>query len=234
VPNEFYPQPGPTDSHMIRDKFIRAKYEQRLFLCDINVNVGDETSLETLNEINDRLFRACQKDDVLTLMKFIAHDVDLNNFYPDSDGNQKSLLHVAAEAGSTACCVALILNGAEFSTTNIKRSDILSSDDKESKSESIGHILPVHNGEMVNFMSPGDLADLAGYSSLAGYLRSKYDVKRTRVPSNDDINNSDNNDNNIEKGAVNDSSEVLLTSSESLLPRIGSNSIRVEIDFTDL
>lgn len=113
-------RPTPSDSYAVREKFIRSKYEEKMFLLR-SFKVADPELLQFNLQI------ACIEDNVVEASRalalgaspnlivgsdFIAYvrsKVDLKAVF---DGTETAL-HVAVKRGSLGCSVLLVLNGGD-------------------------------------------------------------------------------------------------------------------------
>jgi hypothetical protein len=113
-------RPTPLDSYAIRDRFIRSKYEEKMFLLNSS-KVADPELLQFNLQI------ACIEDNVVDASKALALGA-LPNLIVGSDfmsfvqskeelrtifDGTETALHVAVKRGSLGCSVLLILNGGD-------------------------------------------------------------------------------------------------------------------------
>jgi hypothetical protein len=175
-------RPLPTDSYLIREKYIRAKYETKLFLARtwipsfLRAKPGLASVLTTESDLVASLFQACTEDDVATAMFCLAHGADPNAIreWNDCDNKidqitHKSPLHVAAENGAVACAVLLLYRATESVLTQNMNIDDMS---LKSNTSSITSESYAEN------KNPGDLALAAGHLNLGMYIKAKLDFKR--------------------------------------------------------
>jgi len=112
-------KPQPTDNYGARDRFIRSKYEEKLFFNSSKVTNPDLLQF--------KLHLACIEDNVVEasralalgalpnlvvgtdFMSYIRSKDDLKSIF---DGTETAL-HVAVKKGSLGCCVLVILNGGD-------------------------------------------------------------------------------------------------------------------------
>eukprot|EP01041_Mallomonas_annulata_P003135 gene3135-6170_t len=158
-------KPNPTDSEAIRYKYIRAKYEQRLLLSHSLPRIEDETSADpsTVNCLKIILMAAVEADDVTGAVKALAHgaagihdtvvsvSVSVSATNTNTTGIT-SALHVAAEAGSMACCTLLVLNGFD----------------------------PFSRDEMGR--TPAEVAEQAGHITVSEYLKKRAELLNIQSP----------------------------------------------------
>jgi hypothetical protein len=152
-------KPQPSDTYSTRDKFIRAKYQEKSYIGKPTAegNESDGMWMQSAPVVDAALF-ACETDDVASLMRCLIHGVDTNTQYRVDDRSTEqregmgenrrraftlsklpitSLLHKAAESGALGCVVLLLLNGAD-PHCKIEVSETLLSDRRESASETDG------------------------------------------------------------------------------------------------
>ncbi|KAE8594941.1 hypothetical protein XENTR_v10015387 [Xenopus tropicalis] len=101
---EGYSKPGPESSREEKERWIRAKYEQKLFLCPLpasDVPLGQQ------------LLRAVVEDDLRLVVTLLAHGSkeEVNETYGDGDG--RSALHLAAAMANVVCTQLLIWYGVD-------------------------------------------------------------------------------------------------------------------------
>ncbi|XP_041423196.1 arf-GAP with GTPase, ANK repeat and PH domain-containing protein 3 isoform X1 [Xenopus laevis] len=101
---EGYSKPGPESSREEKERWIRAKYEQKLFVCPLpasDVPLGQQ------------LLRAVVEDDLRLVVTLLAHGCkeEVNETYGDGDG--RSALHLAAAMANVVCTQLLIWYGVD-------------------------------------------------------------------------------------------------------------------------
>ncbi|XP_075070419.1 arf-GAP with GTPase, ANK repeat and PH domain-containing protein 3 isoform X4 [Mixophyes fleayi] len=101
---EGYNKPGPESSREEKECWIRAKYEQKLFLCPLpasDVPLGQQ------------LLRAVVEDDLQMVVTLLAHGTkeEVNETYGDGDG--RSALHLSAAMANVVCTQLLIWYGVD-------------------------------------------------------------------------------------------------------------------------
>ncbi|KAM8967647.1 arf-GAP with GTPase, ANK repeat and PH domain-containing protein 3-like [Pelodytes ibericus] len=101
---EGYTKPSPESSRDEKELWIRAKYEQKLFLCPV------PTSDVPLGQ---QLLRAVVEDDLRMVVTLLAHGSkeEVNETYGDGDG--RSALHLAAAMANVVCTQLLIWYGVD-------------------------------------------------------------------------------------------------------------------------
>lgn len=110
----------PTASYSARDKFIRAKYQHKLFLAvsspwQDSLNTGDSRMV-----YQAALTEACDEDDVQAGMRALVYGAGVDGPVtimagPDTaneDIEDGSILEYAVEMGAIGCVTLLVLNGA--------------------------------------------------------------------------------------------------------------------------
>lgn len=180
---EGYTSPIPTDSHAARDRFIRAKYEHKLFLLP---TVVAEPSSEWLS---DRLLEACLACDIFSVMLFIAHGANINATSPTIDtiyfqlAKEVTSLHAAAYSGSIECVVALLTNGAEAHSLPYT-SPVIGIESAKMKDESAVSDEAASTREsdiatdgVEEQLLPSQIASRAGHSKLSAYIHTKAETK---------------------------------------------------------
>lgn len=103
-------KPDRNSSYSERDKFIRAKYEQRLFL---NPPFQENLSPEELVHWVNVLIQGCVDGTPVDILNALAHGVD---FSVDLRG--KFPLHLACQKGSLICVYLLVMNGVDILVQN--------------------------------------------------------------------------------------------------------------------
>jgi hypothetical protein len=135
-------------SHQDRERFIRAKYEDKLFLHPPYQEVQDE---DELKRWSDLLTSACENDNLSELLMALAHGAS-PCFLPfkaqDSSRNKHFPLHIASSRGATECAVLLLTNGADCNDRD--------EDDR----------------------TAAEVADLNGYQALGDFLRRRQELVR--------------------------------------------------------
>lgn len=119
--NEFYeansnqdiPKPKPSSSRDDKDNYIRAKYVGKLF---VNKQAIDPHA--TTASLGQSLWDAVLNNDILTILKLLAMNVDVN--WPHPQEKNRTALHVACEKDLAACVEYLMQNNAR---SNIADSD---------------------------------------------------------------------------------------------------------------
>ncbi|KAM4705253.1 arf-GAP with GTPase, ANK repeat and PH domain-containing protein 11-like [Rhinophrynus dorsalis] len=101
---EGYSKPGPESSREEKECWIRAKYEQKLFLCPLpasDVPLGQQ------------LLRGVVEDDLRLVVTLLAHGSkeEVNETYGDGDG--RSALHLSAAMANVVCTQLLIWYGVD-------------------------------------------------------------------------------------------------------------------------
>lgn len=101
---EGYSKPTPESSREEKERWIRAKYEQKLFLCPLpasDVPLGQQ------------LLRAVVEDDLRMVVTLLAHGTkeEVNETYGDGDG--RSALHLSAAMANVVCTQLLIWYGVD-------------------------------------------------------------------------------------------------------------------------
>lgn len=82
-----------------KERWIRAKYEQKLFLCPLPVSDVP---------LGQQLLRAVVEDDLRVVVTLLAHGTkeEVNETYGDGDG--RSALHLSAAMANVVCTQLLI------------------------------------------------------------------------------------------------------------------------------
>lgn len=128
-----YKKPDCNSNYSEREKFIRAKYEQRLFL---NPPYNENLSIKDLLHWKELLLQSCENNNYYNLLNSIAHDMNLhlsfshqnnqlNQFtqqseeivIPNNNGvnkKEKYPLHIAIKHGSLTCVYFLVMNGFDI------------------------------------------------------------------------------------------------------------------------
>ena len=115
-------KPDRNSSYSERDKFIRAKYEKRLFLDPpYHENLTDKELTSWVNLIIQGSVNGTPTD----ILNALAHGVDLT-----VDVKNKYPLHLACHKGSLICVYLLVMNGIDIFERN--ESGSLSSEIAES------------------------------------------------------------------------------------------------------
>ncbi|KAM4029590.1 arf-GAP with GTPase, ANK repeat and PH domain-containing protein 3-like isoform 1-T1 [Anomaloglossus baeobatrachus] len=101
---EGYTKPNPEISREEKERWIRAKYEQKLFLCPLpasDVPLGQQ------------LLRAVVEDDLRLVVTLLAHGTkeEVNETYGDGDG--RSALHLSAAMANVVCTQLLTWYGVD-------------------------------------------------------------------------------------------------------------------------
>ncbi|XP_077123847.1 arf-GAP with GTPase, ANK repeat and PH domain-containing protein 3 isoform X2 [Ranitomeya variabilis] len=101
---EGYAKPSPESSREEKERWIRAKYEQKLFLCPLpasDVPLGQQ------------LLRAVVEDDLRMVVTLLAHGTkeEVNETYGDGDG--RSALHLSAAMANVVCTQLLTWYGVD-------------------------------------------------------------------------------------------------------------------------
>lgn len=101
---EGYTKPGPESSREEKERWIRAKYEQKLFVCPLpasDVPLGQQ------------LLRAVVEDDLRMVVTLLTHGTkeEVNETYGDGDG--RSALHLSAAMANVVCTQLLIWYGVD-------------------------------------------------------------------------------------------------------------------------
>ncbi|XP_073407809.1 arf-GAP with GTPase, ANK repeat and PH domain-containing protein 3 isoform X2 [Dendrobates tinctorius] len=101
---EGYTKPSPESSREEKERWIRAKYEQKLFLCPLpasDVPLGQQ------------LLRAVVEDDLRMVVTLLAHGTkeEVNETYGDGDG--RSALHLSAAMANVVCTQLLTWYGVD-------------------------------------------------------------------------------------------------------------------------
>ncbi|XP_063309021.1 arf-GAP with GTPase, ANK repeat and PH domain-containing protein 3 isoform X2 [Pelobates fuscus] len=99
-----YTKPNSENSREEKELWIRAKYEQKVFLC----------SLPTSDvPLGQQLLRAVVEDDLRMVVTLLAHGTkeEVNETYGDGDG--RSALHLAAAMANVVCTQLLIWYGVD-------------------------------------------------------------------------------------------------------------------------
>lgn len=126
VPSNSVKKPDRNSSYSERDKFIRAKYEKRLFLDPpYHENLTDEELTAWVNVLIQGSANGTPTD----MLNALAHGVDLT-----VDVKNKYPLHLACQKGSLICVYLLVMNGIDIFERN--ESGSLSSE----IAESYGHM----------------------------------------------------------------------------------------------
>jgi Putative GTPase activating protein for Arf/Ankyrin repeats (many copies) len=153
-------KPKPSDPYIARDKFIRAKYQDKSF-------ISRKEALDT-DVLNFKLQLSCMNDDVVEASKSLALGASPNTIAgsdfmlytqatEDKTGEHarfngtESALHIAVKSGSLGCCVLLVLNGADAKVV-----------DRDGK-------------------SPIDIGQQLGFDAIVAYLNRKADAS-VRAP----------------------------------------------------
>ncbi|XP_062977630.1 arf-GAP with GTPase, ANK repeat and PH domain-containing protein 3 isoform X1 [Elgaria multicarinata webbii] len=101
---ENYPKPGPESCREEKERWIRAKYEQKLFLAPLphsDVPLGQQ------------LLRAVVEDDLRAVVTLLAHGTkeEVNETYGDGDG--RTALHLSSAMANVVCTQLLIWYGVD-------------------------------------------------------------------------------------------------------------------------
>ncbi|XP_068091348.1 arf-GAP with GTPase, ANK repeat and PH domain-containing protein 3 isoform X2 [Hyperolius riggenbachi] len=101
---EGYTKPTTESSREEKERWIRAKYEQKLFLCPLpasDVPLGQQ------------LLRAVVEDDLRMVVTLLAHGTkeEVNETYGDGDG--RSAIHLSAAMANVVCTQLLIWYGVD-------------------------------------------------------------------------------------------------------------------------
>ncbi|XP_042328161.1 arf-GAP with GTPase, ANK repeat and PH domain-containing protein 3 [Sceloporus undulatus] len=101
---ENYPHPGPDSSREEKERWIRAKYEQKLFLVPLphsDVPLGQQ------------LLRAVVEDDLRAVVTLLAHGTkeEVNETYGDGDG--RTALHLSCSMANVVFTQLLIWYGVD-------------------------------------------------------------------------------------------------------------------------
>ncbi|XP_040211366.1 arf-GAP with GTPase, ANK repeat and PH domain-containing protein 3-like isoform X1 [Rana temporaria] len=101
---EGYSKPTPESSREEKERWIRAKYEQKLFLCPLPVSDVP---------LGQQLLRAVVEDDLRVVVTLLAHGTkeEVNETYGDGDG--RSALHLSAAMANVVCTQLLIWYGVD-------------------------------------------------------------------------------------------------------------------------
>lgn len=179
-----YPKLEANDSQAKRDRYIRGKYIQKVFLKpneamkSKNVHSSNAVGLEGRNRCWQKdLMNACESNDIYLAMSAIANGADINLPSKRSSkgndcicGNTEDLNEIKAEHETTQmpletsvvfksvlCCVFLLLNGAEV---NIQRSGTSKTIEDIAKSSSCG-------SELISYIQVKMPVTVIGVSSAA-------------------------------------------------------------------
>ncbi|KAM5125730.1 arf-GAP with GTPase, ANK repeat and PH domain-containing protein 3-like [Mantella aurantiaca] len=101
---EGYSKPTSESSREEKERWIRAKYEQKLFLCPLPVSDVP---------LGQQLLRAVVEDDLRLVVTLLAHGTkeEVNETYGDGDG--RSALHLSAAMANVVCTQLLIWYGVD-------------------------------------------------------------------------------------------------------------------------
>jgi hypothetical protein len=106
VPKAFK-KPDLNSPYSERDKFIRAKYDQRLFL---DPPFEENQSEEELTRWVDLLVQGCVDGNPGDVLNALAHGVD-----PGDQVMGRYPVHLASQRGSLVCVYLLVMNGFDLS-----------------------------------------------------------------------------------------------------------------------
>ncbi|KAM4687716.1 arf-GAP with GTPase, ANK repeat and PH domain-containing protein 3 isoform 3-T3 [Discoglossus pictus] len=106
-----YSKPTSESSREEKERWIRAKYEQKLFLCPL------PTSDVPLGQ---QLLRAVVEDDLRLVVTLLAHGSkeEVNETYGDGDG--RSALHLSAAMANVVCTQLLIWYGVDVKSCDAR------------------------------------------------------------------------------------------------------------------
>uniref|UniRef100_A0AAV2LFA9 Arf-GAP domain-containing protein n=1 Tax=Knipowitschia caucasica TaxID=637954 RepID=A0AAV2LFA9_KNICA len=104
--NQGRPRPAPDATREERERWIRAKYEQRLLVAPLPC-----TDLA----LGHQLIRAVTDDDVAEVVLLLAHASRVQVNCPHSERDPRTALHVSASRGSVVTTQLLIWYGADVS-----------------------------------------------------------------------------------------------------------------------
>ncbi|XP_053323063.1 arf-GAP with GTPase, ANK repeat and PH domain-containing protein 3 isoform X2 [Spea bombifrons] len=101
---EGYSKPAPESSREEKERWIRAKYEQKLFLCPLDASDVP---------LGQQLLRGVVEDDLRMVVTLLAHGTkeEVNETYGDGDG--RSALHLSAAMANVVCTQLLIWYGVD-------------------------------------------------------------------------------------------------------------------------
>ncbi|KAL8164756.1 UNVERIFIED_CONTAM: Arf-GAP with GTPase, ANK repeat and PH domain-containing protein 3, partial [Gekko kuhli] len=108
---ENYPKPGPESSREEKERWIRAKYEQRLFLAPLphsDVPLGQQ------------LLRAVVEDDLRAVATLLAHGTkeEVNETYGDGDG--RTALHLSGAMANIVFTQLLVWYGVDVKSRDAR------------------------------------------------------------------------------------------------------------------
>ncbi|XP_060103862.1 arf-GAP with GTPase, ANK repeat and PH domain-containing protein 3-like isoform X4 [Heteronotia binoei] len=108
---ENYPKPGPESSREEKERWIRAKYEQKLFLASLphsDVPLGQQ------------LLRAVVEDDLRAVVTLLAHGSkeEVNETYGDGDG--RTALHLSSAMANVVFTQLLIWYGVDVKSRDAR------------------------------------------------------------------------------------------------------------------
>ncbi|NXT17553.1 AGAP3 protein, partial [Syrrhaptes paradoxus] len=87
-----------------RESWIRAKYEQRLFLAPLPAGEGP---------LGERLFRAVQERDLETVLLLLAHSQKEQLNVSPGDADRRTALHLACDMALVVVTQLLVWYGAD-------------------------------------------------------------------------------------------------------------------------
>uniref|UniRef100_A0A3Q3W240 Arf-GAP with GTPase, ANK repeat and PH domain-containing protein 1 n=1 Tax=Mola mola TaxID=94237 RepID=A0A3Q3W240_MOLML len=99
------PKPGPDASREERERWIRAKYEQRLFLASLP---GADLSL------GQQLLRATAEEDLRSVVLLLAHGARQQVNETCGEGDGRNALHLASRKGNVVVTQLLIWYGVDL------------------------------------------------------------------------------------------------------------------------
>lgn len=109
-PKKYVQKPIYTDSLDDKRSYIRAKYEQLLYMCK------DEDSSEDSNELNSQLFAAARTNELLTSLRLLAQGARPD--WQNPEKNNDCSLHIAASFNQHLQVELLSIYGANPSAIN--------------------------------------------------------------------------------------------------------------------
>jgi len=98
-------KPNSKSTREVREKWIRAKYEKKLFVNPV-----------IPKDAPSQLHLAAKKNDFLGVLQLLAQGVDVDS--PMKTDRNKTVLHTAVAEGSFLCVELLVLNRANIAATD--------------------------------------------------------------------------------------------------------------------
>lgn len=111
---KYIPKPTSHDSLERKKSYIKAKYEQAMYMCK-----DEDAASDDLNELNAQLFAAARTNELLTSLRLLAHGARPDWQNPERGFNCS--LHVAAASNQPLQIELLAVYGANPSVMNEDR-----------------------------------------------------------------------------------------------------------------